>query len=422
MPILNEREYRRAKARLERLQASLQAPSFLEAIRVGFSAEVIELQRSAVQKRISTLEDAISQYESLRNRNSFDGESTEIDDLGLLPVFGRIARGLSQRKLADALGMKEQQVQRYEAERYASIKLSTYQRVLSCLGISNRGSLQPNFEFAQTKAQQQRHIAISREALSEIAERGWFPAATTDDLHNEVEEYVHLQNALGPILLRLSVRGKKEVDWGALYAWKARVIDRANDVKSSQKYFDFTDLSWVRELAHLSVLPGGPLNAAEYLYKRGVVVIIEPHLPKTYLDGAAFLVREQPVIGMTIRFDRIDNFWFVLLHELGHIFLHHSSGLDDGFFDDMDADAETALEQQADDFAYDALIPKELWKTSPARFAKSVEPMRKFAQSIGVHEAIVVGRVRRERAYSAFSEFVGQGEVRRLFSAQANGA
>src|SRR5215208_5229999 len=73
---------------------------------------------------------------------------------------------------------------------------------------------------------------------------------------------------------------------------------------------------------------------------------------------------------MTIRFDRIDNFWFVLLHELGHIFLHHSSGLDDGFFDDMDADAETALEQQADDFAYDALIPKELWKTSPARFAK----------------------------------------------------
>src|SRR5215208_3803277 len=139
MPILNEREYRRAKARLERLQASLQAASFLEAIRVGFSAEVIELQRSAVQKRISTLEDAISQYESLRNRNSFDGESTEIDDLGLLPVFGRIARGLSQRELADALGMKEQQVQRYEAERYASIKLSTYQRVLSCLGISNHG-------------------------------------------------------------------------------------------------------------------------------------------------------------------------------------------------------------------------------------------------------------------------------------------
>src|SRR5215204_4069279 len=110
MPILNEREYRRAKARLERLQASLQAPSFLEAIRVGFSAEVIELQRSAVQKRISTLEDAISQYESLRNRNSFDGESTEIDDLGLLPVFGRIARGLSQRELAEALGMKEQHI------------------------------------------------------------------------------------------------------------------------------------------------------------------------------------------------------------------------------------------------------------------------------------------------------------------------
>ena len=33
-----------------------------------------------------------------------------------------------------------------------------------------------------------------------------------------------------------------------------------------------------------------------------------------------------PVIGLTLRYDRLDNFWFVLLHELGHVFLHLMHG------------------------------------------------------------------------------------------------
>ncbi|NJL20730.1 MAG: hypothetical protein HC895_07860 [Leptolyngbyaceae cyanobacterium SM1_3_5] len=46
------------------------------------------------------------------------------------------------------------------------------------------------------------------------------------------------------------------------------------------------------------------------------------HLPQTYLDGAALLLPDgTPVVALTLRYDRIDNFWFVLLHELGHILL-----------------------------------------------------------------------------------------------------
>ena len=61
----------------------------------------------------------------------------------------------------------------------------------------------------------------------------------------------------------------------------------------------------------------GPVKARELLASKGVTLIIERHLPGTYLDGAAMLAENgNPVIGLTLRHDRLDNFWFVLFHEL----------------------------------------------------------------------------------------------------------
>ena len=54
---------------------------------------------------------------------------------------------------------------------------------------------------------------------------------------------------------------------------------------------------------------------------------IARHLPGTYLDGAAMLSAfSQPVVALTLRYDRLDNFWFVLFHELAHVFLHLRRG------------------------------------------------------------------------------------------------
>ena len=61
----------------------------------------------------------------------------------------------------------------------------------------------------------------------------------------------------------------------------------------------------------------------EYLAHSGIPLVVEPHLPQTYLDGAAFLLPAgRPVIGLTLRYDRLDNFWFVLFHELAHVVKH----------------------------------------------------------------------------------------------------
>jgi HTH-type transcriptional regulator / antitoxin HigA len=421
MTVLNEREYRKAKTKLDRLKQSLQSPTFWEAVRIGFSPDTIEAQRSALEARIKKISADIEAYDELRRELASGPGSLEVHDLGLLPIVARIGRGWSQRELAERLGIKEQQIQRYEAERYASIKLSSYKRVLAELGIEASGTLLP-IESQSGRVLKSAGLEISSEALREVNERGWLspPGESTsvERSLSDVRRYVtdKASKVSGPVLLRGSVRSKKNVDPGALQVWRARIIDLAEKfARSGPREFDFVDISWVRDLVRLSVLPDGPLQAAKLLEERGVIFVVERHLSRTYLDGAAFLFNDRPVIGLTIRFDRLDNFWFTLLHELGHVFLHHSAGLEEGFFDNMEEEATDQVEHEADNFALDALIPREMWKTSPARFAKTIEPMRKFAQSIGVHEAIVVGRVRRERNYSLLSEFVGQGQVRNFF-------
>ena len=83
-----------------------------------------------------------------------------------------------------------------------------------------------------------------------------------------------------------------------------------------------------------------------------------------YLDGAAMLDSSgAPVVGLTLRHDRLDNFWFTLCHELAHVALHLGSDDRQCFFVDLDF-AEEGLEKDADKFAGEALIPENVWKNA----------------------------------------------------------
>ena len=138
-----------------------------------------------------------------------------------------------------------------------------------------------------------------------------------------------------------------------------------------------------------------------------------PHLPETYLDGAALRrVDGIPVIAVTLRYDRIDNFWFVLLHELSHL-ASHFDGREIAFFDDLELEGVNKEEQEADQSAQDALIPQEMWTALAARAYISGADIQELAARIGVHEAVIAGRVRRETGdYRRFSGLVGTGHVR----------
>ena len=126
---------------------------------------------------------------------------------------------------------------------------------------------------------------------------------------------------------------------------------------------------------------------------------------------------DNPVIGMSLRFDRIDYFWFTLLHEIGHLTLHlHERG--GCFVETVEGEGAVTsqLEQEANFFAQEALVPRSLWRRSAAYRRPSVRTFEQLANELGISRAIVAGRFRRDRnRYDLFSDLVGQGELRRLF-------
>jgi HTH-type transcriptional regulator/antitoxin HigA len=201
----------------------------------------------------------------------------------------------------------------------------------------------------------------------------------------------------------------------ALLAWQARILDRAHGKIEAGEVgvFELND-RWLQELVHLTNRKDGPERARDLLAKRGIVLIVERHLPGSYLDGAAMLAADgTPVVGLTLRYDRLDNFWFVLMHELGHVFLHLFDGLRFDFFDEEGGNDDDVIEAQADKFALDALIPETLWEQCLSRFALSEEAVRIDAEMIGIDPSIIAGRIRKERGnYTILNNLVGQDQVR----------
>ena len=134
-----------------------------------------------------------------------------------------------------------------------------------------------------------------------------------------------------------TTRSARSLNRYALAAWSARVMIRASEAQPKADYKpNSVDLEFMLEVARLSWSESGPRLAQEFLRKHGIPLIIEPHLSNTHLDGAALMYRlDRPIIGLTIRHDRLDNFWYCLMHELAHISLHYGQGFTH-FFDNLD--------------------------------------------------------------------------------------
>jgi HTH-type transcriptional regulator/antitoxin HigA len=220
---------------------------------------------------------------------------------------------------------------------------------------------------------------------------------------------------------RQSIRGKKADNEFALLAWRTRILRSAAKKKLRTK-FEATDVTdeYLRSLAALSRVPEGPRLAIEELEKCGIAIVIEPHLPTTHLDGAAMkLANGTPVIGLTLRFDRLDNFFFCLFHELGHIVKHISTGKAELFLDDLEQRSTEKLEKEADDFALKHLVPEKEWQQFCAADDFSPENVRRVAKRLGIHGAILAGRLRKQKNdFQLLSRLVHEAKIRQSFAAK----
>ena len=207
------------------------------------------------------------------------------------------------------------------------------------------------------------------------------------------------------------------LDEVATMAWIAHVTDVAR-AQTNKVAFESTQINnaFVSRLAKLSTLPDGPKRALDAVRDIGIHVVIESGLPGMSVDGASFHTEQiDPVLAMTLYRDRLDNFWFTLLHEIGHIALHLNHPSDDVFIDSEEEESdELEPEAEANAFAKDSLIPRDIWLRSDARRHGNESSVVKLARQLCIHPAIVAGRIRYERReYRIFNNLIGIGEVRR---------
>ena len=106
-------------------------------------------------------------------------------------------------------------------------------------------------------------------------------------------------------------------------------------------------------LHRYTLMQDGAEKVISDLKKSGVSFFVLSHLSKTYLDGAAFLESGTPFVVYTGRYNREDNFWFVLAHEISHVPLHYDY-LQTPFLDtleDSNKDSLNEREKEADEMA-----------------------------------------------------------------------
>ena len=333
-------------------------------------------------------------------------------------------QGLTPRDLVPYIGSRSKVSEILAGKR--AISMSMARALHQHLGISAEVLLQ---EPGASLEESCEDVAYERFPLAQMVKRGWVEKLTPyKDYAEEMVKSLR-ERAGGPQVGMNALYRRNEqrrinakTDRYALQAWCWQVLATANKNPLSNLYQQGSvDLNFLKEIAKLSSVEDGPRLAKDFLAEHGIALITERHLPKTHLDGATLrCVDGRPVVGMTLRYDRIDNFWFTLLHELAHVGRHEGL-VENEFLDDMSlrnpkGSSDDLIETEADDWAEEALIPNAIWKHSPARAKPTPMRVVNLASELTIHPAVIAGRVRYERGnYRLLSQFVGNREVRKHF-------
>jgi HTH-type transcriptional regulator/antitoxin HigA len=265
--------------------------------------------------------------------------------------------------------------------------------------------------------------------VTEIVNRGWVtgldPKTQSEEIMRElasqacVDSYFTDRNRA---YLRQGTRRNEKDDPYSIDAWILGVLAQAEKIETGVKFNqNILDENFILKVVYLSGLKNGPLRAKEFLQNKGIKLVVVPHFKRTYLDGAALLNKKgEPIIALSLRYDRLDNFWFTLAHELAHLALGHAYSVEGQcIIDDLDLiEPQSEIENEADELARQSLIPSQLWESHPARKTGKLKDIVDLASKADIHKSIVAGRIRYERNnYRILWPHIGKGMVRKLFFA-----
>lgn len=326
------------------------------------------------------------------------------------------ARGWSQSDLAVVLGRPVQAVNEILAGKKAitpetaialSQALATSAEYWLNLESSYRLDLLHQPGGKRTDDVERRARLFSKVPLKELMRLGWIKADLDDleEAEKAVCRFLEIESIDDEPKLPFVARKADACapHSQAQTAWVCQIRHRARKLEAG-KYTRDGLAAAVAGMAKFSASETETRSVPSVLARLGVRFVVVPHLTGTKIDGAtAWLNEESPVVAVSFRYDRMDWFWFTLMHELAHVLA--GDGLRKAMIDqalvgkDAEATDLTAAESRADKAASAWLVPDDKMKL----FIRRTKPyysraaILQFAATLGVHPAIVAGQLQQRR-------------------------
>jgi len=310
------------------------------------------------------------------------------------------ARGWTQNDLADVMGRPSQAISEIINGK-KQITAETALELGEAFGVdaSFWSSLQSSYNLQQARRNldkqevARRSRLYSATPLADLIKRGWVTVTRKSPIAAQeaaVCRFLCITKIGAEPKLAVSFRSSEHrgPEWSSKVAWAKRVEQLAKPKVAKLPAFSLASLKKrIPALLKLAETEEGVAEVPAFLAKLGIGFIILPHLPKTYLDGAILPVDGHPVVALSIRYDRIDNFWFTLLHEIAHCLKGHYVFIEQNGEDEDDADRDAA----------EWLIPAAEFEAFVAKSGPryTMPEIERFAKALKRHPGIVVGQLQK---------------------------
>ncbi len=233
--------------------------------------------------------------------------------------------------------------------------------------------------------------------------RGWLRDGNVEDLQSQLAIFFGLDSIDEiPYLAHAAKKSHYEQRETppAQLVWLFRVRQVARTI-ACPNYSSPALAAGLKRLREMTVAPEEARHVPRVLAESGVRLVLVETLPEARIDGVCFwMERRSPVIGMSLRYDRIDNFWFVLRHEIEHVLRRHGMAAEmmDAELEGERAGTDNTVpeDERVANFAAAAFcVPTEkmesfLRRKHPFYYEKDVLA---FSHLHGIHPGIVVGQM-----------------------------
>jgi HTH-type transcriptional regulator/antitoxin HigA len=316
-------------------------------------------------------------------------------------------RGWSRKVLAVVLGVDEGMLSRViSAKRPLTADIAVGLEDVFQVPADRFFALQKSFELAQARiaarpdpGRAMRAQLFADLPIAELIRRRWIDVEDMRDVKAVDAALLTFFEGQSPAQIAATPHAARKTSAGeqpsaAQLAWLYRVRRIARELLAP-RFDEEATRAALPKLKSLLTAPEEARHVPRILQECGIRLVVVEGLKSSKIDGVCLWLNEHsPVIGMTMRFDRMDNFWFVLRHELEHVFQRH--GIAEPSIDvDLNGAVVDEEEKLANAVASEFCAPKARIDSFIQRKAP-IFPERDFlglAKVLGVHPALVAGQI-----------------------------